>query len=101
LHRESGSGRLIRTVRSRAKDGTVIRPDFRLGFFVNDKGEKVGVGFRTFSAFDNYLRIITDPRIQGPFFRIFLWTVAFSTLSMFLVCQKYIVGGLTSGGVKE
>ena len=30
-----------------AKDGTVIRPDFKQGFFVNDKGEKVGVGFRT------------------------------------------------------
>ena len=66
------------------KDGTVIRPDYKLGFFVNDKGEKVGVGFRTFSGFDNYLRIITDPRIQGPFFRIFLWTIAFSAISVFL-----------------
>ena len=52
------------------KDGTVLRPDFKLGFFVNEKGERVGVGFRTFSGFDNYLRILTDPRIQGPFFRI-------------------------------
>ena len=66
------------------KDGTVIRPDFRLGFFVNDKGEKVGVGFRTFTGLDNYIRIITDPRIQGPFFRIFLWTVAFSAMSVLL-----------------
>ena len=64
------------------KDGTVIRPDFRLGFFVNDKGEKVGVGFRTFTGLDNYIRIITDPRIQGPFFKIFLWTVAFSAMSV-------------------
>jgi maltose/maltodextrin transport system permease protein len=66
------------------KDGTIIRPDFRLGFFVNDKGEKVGVGFRTFSGFDNYIRILTDPRIQGPFFRIFLWTLTFSGLSVLL-----------------
>jgi maltose/maltodextrin transport system permease protein len=66
------------------KDGSVIRPDFKQGFFVNDKGEKVGVGFRTFSAFDNYVRILTDSRIQGPFFRIFLWTVAFSAISVFL-----------------
>ena len=70
------------------KDGTVIRPDFKLGFFVNDKGEKVGVGFRTFSGFDNYIRIITDPRIQGPFFRIFLWTVAFSAISVFLTFAR-------------
>ncbi|MFZ0710924.1 MAG: maltose ABC transporter permease MalF [Terrimicrobiaceae bacterium] len=65
------------------KDGTVIRPDRNLGFFVNDKGEKVGVGFRTFTGFDNYTRIFTDSRIRGPFFKIFLWTFAFSALSVF------------------
>ncbi len=75
------------------KDGTVIRPDFKLGFFVNDKGEPVGVGFRTFSGFDNYLRIITDPRIQGPFFRIFVWNFAFSAISVFLT---FSVGMLLS-----
>ncbi len=66
------------------KDGTVIRPDLKLGFFVNNKGEKVGVGFRTFTGLDNYIRIITDPRIQGPFVRIFVWTVAFSAISVLL-----------------
>jgi maltose/maltodextrin transport system permease protein len=75
------------------KDGTIIRPDKRLGFFVNDKGEKVGVGFRTFSGFDNYIRIITDPRVQGPFFRIFLWTLVFSAISVFL---SFAVGMLLS-----
>ena len=49
---------------------------------MTDKGEKVGAGFRTFSGFDNYIRIVTDPRIQGPFFKIFLWTVAFSGISV-------------------
>ena len=66
------------------KDGTVIRPDFKLGFFVDDKGEKVGVGFRTFTGLDNYIQILTDPRIQGPFFRIFVWTLAFSGISVIL-----------------
>ena len=66
------------------KDGTVIRPDFNQGFFVNDKGEKVGVGFRTFAGFHNYTQILTDPRIRGPFFRIFLWTFAFSAISVAL-----------------
>jgi maltose/maltodextrin transport system permease protein len=66
------------------KDGSVIKPDFQQGFFVNDKGEKVGVGFRTFSGVDNYIRIFSDPRIQGPFLRIFLWTVAFSGFSVIL-----------------
>lgn len=66
------------------KDGTVIRPDFRLGFFVDEKGEKAGVGFRTFTGLDNYTQILTDPRIQGPFLRIFVWTVAFSGISVIL-----------------
>ena len=43
------------------KDGMIVRPDFSEGSFVNDKGEKVGVGFRTFAGFYNYVRILTDP----------------------------------------
>ena len=66
------------------KDGSVIRPDFKQGYFVNERGEKVGVGFRTFSGLENYLRILTDPRIQAPFYRIFIWTVAFSAFSVAL-----------------
>jgi maltose/maltodextrin transport system permease protein len=75
------------------QDGKVIRPDFKLGFFVTDKGEKVGAGFRTYSGFENYVRIVTDPRIQGPFFKIFLWTVAFSGISVVL---QFAVGMLLS-----
>jgi maltose/maltodextrin transport system permease protein len=75
------------------KDGKVVRPDFKLGFFVTDSGEKVGAGFRAFSGFDNYIRIVTDPRIQRPFFKIFLWTVAFSASS---VVMTFAVGMLLS-----
>ena len=64
------------------KDGMTIRPDFKQGFFVNDKGERIGVGFRTFAGLDNYMRIVTDPQLQGPFFRIFIWTVCFSGFSV-------------------
>ena len=66
------------------KDGTVIKPDFKIGYFVDRKGEKLGVGFRSFSNLENYSRILTDPRIQGPFFRIFLWTIGFSAMSVLL-----------------
>jgi maltose/maltodextrin transport system permease protein len=64
------------------KDGSIIHADPRQGYFVNQKGEKVGVGFRTFTGLDNYVRILSDPRIQGPFIRIFLWTIAFSVFSV-------------------
>ncbi|MGA8659046.1 MAG: maltose ABC transporter permease MalF [Chthoniobacterales bacterium] len=65
------------------KDGSTIHPDFAIGFFVNEKGNKVGVGFRTMYGLGNYLAIFTDPRIRGPFLKIFVWNVAFSGLSVF------------------
>ena len=71
------------------QDGSIVRPDFSQGYFVNQKGQKVGVGFRAFSGFENYARIITDPRIQAPFLRIFLWNILFSALS--------VAGGLAIG----
>ena len=67
----------------------MVRPDFKQGCFVNQKGERVGVGFRAFSGLENYAQIITDPRIQGPFLKIFLWTILFSALS--------VAGGLAIG----
>jgi maltose/maltodextrin transport system permease protein len=75
------------------RNGEIIHPDLRLGFFVNDKGEKVGAGFRTFAGFENYVRIMTDPRIQAPFLKIFVWTVAFSAFSVGLT---FAVGMLLS-----
>jgi maltose/maltodextrin transport system permease protein len=66
------------------KDGSVVRPDFKQGHFLNEKGQKVGVGFRTFNGLGNYIKILTDRRIQGPFYKIFIWTVAFSAMSVML-----------------
>jgi maltose/maltodextrin transport system permease protein len=64
------------------KNGSTIRPDFAKGFFVNEKGDKVGVGFRTMYGLGNYRDILTDPRIRGPFLKIFVWNVAFAGLSV-------------------
>ena len=64
------------------QDKFTIRPDFSRGSFVNEKGEQVGIiGFRAFTGLDNYIQILTDPQIQVPFFKIFLWTVVFSGIS--------------------
>ena len=71
------------------RDGSIVRPDFNQGYFVNQTGERIGVGFRAFSGLENYVRIVTDPRIQEPFVRIFLWTILFSALS--------VTGGLAIG----
>jgi maltose/maltodextrin transport system permease protein len=71
------------------QDGSTAHPDFKQGYFFNQKGEKIGVGFQSFSGLENYAQILTEPRIQGPFLRIFVWTVLFSALS--------VLGGLAIG----
>jgi maltose/maltodextrin transport system permease protein len=60
---------------------STIRPDFTRGFFVDERGVQTGIGFRGFAGLENYIKIFTDPEIQLPFVRIFLWTVAFSAMS--------------------
>jgi maltose/maltodextrin transport system permease protein len=63
------------------KTRSTIRPDFAQGFFIDEDRVPTGIGFRGFVGLENYIRIVTDPEIQGPFVRIFLWTVAFSAIS--------------------
>ena len=65
-----------------AKDGTVIRPDLTKDSSSTTRERRWASAFRTFAGFYNYIRILTDPRIRGPFFRIFLWTFAFSAISV-------------------
>ena len=50
-----------------AQDGTEIYP-----------GYKVSVGFR------NYVRLITNPQIAGPFAKVFVWTFLFALLTTIL-----------------
>lgn len=64
------------------------KPNWETGFYqeVNVDGEFVGEplspGFIVNVGFDNFTRIFTDPGIQGPFFKIFVWTVLFSVLTV-------------------
>jgi arabinogalactan oligomer/maltooligosaccharide transport system permease protein len=67
---------------TRISDGTVFHDSGR-GSFVHGKeqllpGWKVGVGWHNFS------RIIHNKLIRGPFLRVFIWTLAFATLTVFL-----------------
>ncbi len=65
-----------------------IAPDMRLGFYrqLNAEGEFAGPGiapgFSVFVGWKNFLRVLTDPGVQGPFLQIFGWTLTFSFLSV-------------------
>jgi maltose/maltodextrin transport system permease protein len=66
-----------------AENGVTYRPNRKTGFFEDDAGDRLTPGFKVGVGFDNYARMITDPDFRGPFFSIFLWTVAFSGLTVF------------------
>jgi maltose/maltodextrin transport system permease protein len=65
-----------------------IAPDMSIGFYrhLNAEGEFTGPGiapgFSVFVGWKNFLRVLTDPGVQGPFLQIFGWTLLFSFLSV-------------------
>lgn len=54
------------------------------GTFTSESGETLAPGFSTTVGASNYQRLFTDPSLRSSFFQVFLWTVAFATLSVIL-----------------
>ncbi len=64
------------------RDNAVLTPNFKTGFFETAAGEPVTPGFKVGVGLAHYARIFTDSKFREPFGRIFLWTVAFSGLTV-------------------
>ncbi|MBO9481842.1 maltose ABC transporter permease MalF [Salinisphaera sp. G21_0] len=65
------------------RTGEIIYPDMATGYYTNEAGtEQMGPGFTIYTGWDNFVRVFTDPGIQGPFLKIFTWTVIFAALSV-------------------
>ena len=64
----------------RLRDGAVYRDDGRGGFARN--GVELEPGWRTHIGFRNFSSMIHSPLIRAPFLRVFVWTIAFATLTV-------------------
>ncbi len=64
------------------QNGTVYRPDFETGYYANEKGERLVPGFRIGVGVYNYVRVVTEPAISQPFFKVFIWTIIFAGFSV-------------------
>lgn len=67
--------------------GKIYLPNRDTGFFEHGVGvtaDRLSPGFTVGVGLANYLRMVADPDFRGPFFKIFLWTVAFSSLTVLL-----------------
>jgi ABC-type sugar transport system permease subunit len=59
------------------------------GFFTADDGEELYPGFKVWLGLGNYWALLRNPAVSGPFASVFLWTIAFATLS---VITTFILG---------
>lgn len=73
---------------TQTKTGDLYRPNPETGFYEGPQGERVQPGFKVGIGFGNYARMVGDPDFRGPFFAIFLWTVAFAGLTV--VCTLLV-----------
>ena len=64
------------------RTGTVYHPDFGRGFYIDPQGASIEPGFTVGIGMGNYARMFEDREFRGPFFKIFLWTVAFAGLTV-------------------
>jgi arabinogalactan oligomer/maltooligosaccharide transport system permease protein len=62
--------------------GTVYSDNGK-GSFAAPDGSELEPGWRTFIGLDNLAAVFNDPLVRDPFFRTFLWTVTFATMSVF------------------
>ena len=68
----------------------IIAPNYETGFYqkINKSGEfyeqNIAPGFKVNVGFENYINIIKDKGMQEPFLKIFVWTLIFASLSVFL-----------------
>lgn len=64
-------------------DGTVYS-DNGEGSYAAASGEELEPGWKTRVGLDNFSRLVNDPLIRKPFFRVFVWTFVFATATVAL-----------------
>ncbi len=63
-------------------EGKVYKADPKQGLYVAEDGSSLNPGWRVFVGADNFTRMFTDSRLQGPFLSVMAWTFAFAILSV-------------------
>jgi arabinogalactan oligomer / maltooligosaccharide transport system permease protein len=69
----------------RITDGLVFKDDGRGSFTsVANAKDELEPGWKTFIGFANFRKIATNPLYRDPFLRVFVWTMVYATLTVFL-----------------
>lgn len=61
---------------------SILRANFKTGYYESAEGEPITPGFQADIGWRNYVEIFTDASLREPFWRIFIWTLVFSALTV-------------------
>ena len=64
------------------QSGERLVADHDSGFYVDAQGQRVTPGFTVYAGWSNFAKVLTDPKIRGPFVQIFIWTLCFAALTV-------------------
>lgn len=62
--------------------GMLYYADEKAGFFTSKDGTTLYPGYQVTVGWANFQRFLSSPALRGPFIQVFLWTIAFSFLSV-------------------
>jgi arabinogalactan oligomer/maltooligosaccharide transport system permease protein len=66
--------------------GTIFKDNNRGNYAaVNDPEYILTPGWRAWNAFENYINLFKDPNVRGPFLGVFVWTIAFASISVLMM----------------
>ncbi|MFI8740141.1 maltose ABC transporter permease MalF [Stutzerimonas zhaodongensis] len=77
LYRLRDDGSLVNS-----QTGERLTANDEIGFYVDAEGQKVAPGYTVYAGWSNFAKVLTDPKIRGPFLQIFVWTVCFAALTV-------------------
>ncbi|NKQ12873.1 maltose ABC transporter permease MalF [Pseudomonas sp. SST3] len=77
LYRRQEDGSLINN-----QTGEHLIANDEIGFYVDAEGQRVAPGYTVYAGGSNFAKVLTDPKIRGPFLQIFVWTVCFAALTV-------------------
>ncbi|MGH3065516.1 MAG: ABC transporter permease subunit [Gaiellaceae bacterium] len=55
------------------------------GSYASPSGEELEPGWQTHVGFQNFSAVLSDPLYRDPFVSVFVWTVAYASISVFLM----------------
>ncbi|MBU0852849.1 MAG: maltose ABC transporter permease MalF, partial [Gammaproteobacteria bacterium] len=77
LYRLRDDGSLVNN-----QTGERLTANDEIGFYVDAEGQQVAPGYTVYAGWSNFAKVLTDPKIRGPFLQIFVWTVCFAALTV-------------------